>query len=79
MSLDKTIANLLTPEMLGLYIVVLVLAVIAYGVNNPEETKKFLKGVYDWYKKRQQKSKNEGEKHDRKKRIPVQSKNERNN
>lgn len=82
MSLDKTIGNLLTPDMIGLYIVVIILAVIAYGVNNPEETKKFLKGVYVWYKKRKTKpisTKNEGEKHDTKTRIKNQSNYEKNN
>lgn len=82
MSLDKTIGNLLTLDMIGLYIVVAILAVIAYAVNNPKETKKFLMGVYDWYKKRKQEpisTKNEGEKHDRKKQISNQDQEKENN
>ena len=82
MSLDKTIGNLLTPDMIGLYIVVAILAMVAYAVNNPQDTKKFLKGVYDWYKKRKHKpisTINEGEKHGTKNRIPIQDQNERNN
>jgi len=78
-SLDKTISNLLTLDMIGLYIIVAILAVIAYAVNNPKETKKFLVGVYDWYKKRKTTTKNEGEKHDTTNRTKNQSNYKENN